>query len=466
LVAAVRVAVVIGVNQPDQPGVGRLRYADDDATAMHRLLQEAGVESVLLTRLDPDTARLWPGLVPDGPATWEVVRATFARLRGADELYLFYSGHGDVADGEGYVALEEGRLTRSRLRELLAASGAARKHVMIDACRSYYLAFAKGGQGRRSKLEHRLVTGPVAAAEGVGFALSTSSDRESHEWERYQGGVFSYELRSALRGAADADGDGVITYAELGAFLRVANQGIANARLRPDYAVRPPASLGLNEPLLRWPAASAALVVDRQVGHLYVEDSLGIRVVDAHPGADQRLVLHLPGESPLYLREVGGAYEIVLAAGSGRLSRWPKQPLKVAAKGALQVAFESLFSVAYGMGAVDRYARAWRAEVALVAADPAAPPVSGPSRLRAVAGWSFVTAASAGLALHLVAFERWATGRDEPQDERHRRNRMIGRLTSLALIADGVALVSATSWLGLGAWLDEDTAGVRLSGRF
>jgi hypothetical protein len=97
--------------------------------------------------------------------------------------------------------------------------------------------------------------------------------------------------------------------------------------------------------------------------------------------------------------------------------------------------------------------------VALDAGAEPSPPASVRSRLRTVAGWSFVTAASAGLALHVVAFERWATGRDESQDERHRRNLAIDRLTPIALVADGVALLSASAWFGLSVWVEEESGG-------
>ena len=39
----------------------------------------------------------------------------------------------------------------------------------------------------------------------IGFLLSTSSGRESHEWEGVQAGVFSHEVRSGLYGAADVE---------------------------------------------------------------------------------------------------------------------------------------------------------------------------------------------------------------------------------------------------------------------
>lgn len=100
------------------------------------------------------------------------------------------------------------------------------------------MAFAKGPGGQRRALDISLA--PAHAPENTGFILSTSSGRDSHEWDRYQSGVFSYQVRSALRGAADADRDATISYAELGVFLQRANAAIANPRYRPDFAIRPP----------------------------------------------------------------------------------------------------------------------------------------------------------------------------------------------------------------------------------
>ena len=60
----VRFAIVIGNNLPETSDTPPLRYADDDAVATHRLLVEAGIESVLFARLDPDSRQLHPQLQP------------------------------------------------------------------------------------------------------------------------------------------------------------------------------------------------------------------------------------------------------------------------------------------------------------------------------------------------------------------------------------------------------------------
>ncbi|HMA91397.1 MAG TPA: caspase family protein, partial [Polyangiaceae bacterium] len=114
--AVARFAVVIGNNQPETTQGSVLRYADDDAVATHRLLVEAGVDSTLLVRLDDDSRALYPNIGEHGRArSQELDRAferAFTNIRKSTEsgrraeLLIFYSGHGDVDQGEGYVVLE------------------------------------------------------------------------------------------------------------------------------------------------------------------------------------------------------------------------------------------------------------------------------------------------------------------------------------------------------------------------
>ena len=209
-----RFAIVIGQNASDRPQQPRLLYADDDAVATHRLLEQAGVTSVLLVSLDEDSQRLHPELKPAGPPTRDNLLSAFWNLKaqmekvrstGQEVEFLFvYSGHGNVEHGEGYIVLEQSRLTRSDLyQEILAESPANRNHVIVDACKSYYLAFEKGPGGERKPYTKHFVEGEGAKrTSNTGFLLSTSSGRDSHEWERFQSGVFSHEVRSALRGGA------------------------------------------------------------------------------------------------------------------------------------------------------------------------------------------------------------------------------------------------------------------------
>jgi hypothetical protein len=463
--APTRFAIVIGVDAAETEDVPRLRYADDDAVAMHLLFTEAGVHSSLYATLDEDTQRRNPTVHPAGRATWAELEAAFAALerslQDGDELYIFFSGHGDVSHGEGYVVLEDGRLTRHRLRELLERTKLARQHVIIDACRSYYLAFDKRA-GKRTHLDRSIVEPEPGLPDHVGFVLSTSSDRDSHEWDRFGGGVFSHEVRSGLRGAADANGDGVVTYAELGAFLTVANQSIPNERFRPDFLVRPPGS-ALSAPLLAWGSAGRAIVADAPHDHFYVEDATGTRLLDAHPGPDQHLVVRLPAAAPLFVRPDSDDddSEIVLGPEATKISDGERQPASIERKGALHLAFEQLFATPFGEHSVAEFERAW----SLPAAEVDTPePRSSSWNTRRIAGWTFLGSASLGLAIQGIALERYVTGLHASQAERHARNGQIDDLDLAAYALYGVAGFAGVTWLGATLW--QNGGAVTVSGRF
>jgi hypothetical protein len=446
-----RFAVVIGNNRPETPREVTLRYADDDAVATHRLLAEAGVHSVLIATLDAETARWTEGLRPAGPATFtalsRVLDDLYAKMRasGDAELYLFYSGHGDVAHGEGYVMLEDRRLTRSLLYQLLARSPAARNHVIIDACKSYFLAFERGPGGERSAYAHAFDEAQLPAAlANTGFILSTSSDRDSHEWERFQGGIFSHEVRSALRGAADLDGDGRISYAELGAFLATANQGIENARFRPDFAIRPPARR-LDTALLTW-AGSLTATAGSELGHFYVENATGERLLDGHAAPEQTLALRLPTERPLFVRKSDESLEYVLSdEGPARLADMVPTPPTARRRGALHVAFERLFAVPFGRASLADFARGraqeerWLEHARLVERSRA--------RTRTTLGIGTLALLTAGVVLGAITIERYVKGQSASQAERVRINQTLGGLEPALGVTLGAAGVTGAAWL-------------------
>src|SRR5262249_17771567 len=149
------------------------------------------------------------------------------------DFYFVFAGHGNVKNGQGYITLEDMRITGSDLADMVAKIPATRVHVIADACASYFLAYARGPGGERRPVSGFQDSRELASDPRVGLLLSTSSARESHEWEGFQAGVFSHEVRSGLYGAADADGDGQVSYREIAAFVSKANAAIPNERFRP-----------------------------------------------------------------------------------------------------------------------------------------------------------------------------------------------------------------------------------------
>src|SRR4051794_26834611 len=216
-------ALILGVNKSVDADVAQLRYADDDAARYLDLFRSLGARSYVLTRPDANTRRLHPQVAAEAmlPVRSDFDRATAllaadvaqARQRGVKTvLYFVYAGHGNVKEGKGYLALEDGRIDANELEtQLLGRIPADQTHIIVDACYSYFLTLERGPGGQRHDIHGFSQFGGLAQKDNVGLLLSTSSARESHEWSGVESGVFSHEVRSGLYGAADVDGNGRVS---------------------------------------------------------------------------------------------------------------------------------------------------------------------------------------------------------------------------------------------------------------
>jgi len=451
-----RFALVMGNNLPLTPKSPKLRYADDDAVATQLLLLDAGVDSLLLASPDADTQRMFSHVkafaAPNREAVERayaelVVRMQAARARGSEvDFLLFYSGHGDVDRGEGFLLLDNARLTRSGLFSLLLRSPATRNHVFIDACKSYYVAFDRGPGGEREAYSGaQLVSAVPGKLDNTGFVLSTSSDRDSQEWERFQGGVLSHELRSALRGAADTNLDRQISYAEIGAFLARANESIPNPSFRPDFLIRAPAG-NLHHAVLSWSVSHAVLSFPAGAwGHFYIETARGERLLDAHPAAAQALMLWLPDERPLFVRQHDGRAEYVVnVAHSVEVSALEPGEPELASRGALSLALDRLFEQPFGEGDVLRFERTPPTyEVATLG--PLSPRAKH-TALRWSSGTLAIAAAGAGLTFSAFSLANYARGADAPQPRTRELNARVDSFNRASLACYGVAALSGAIW--------------------
>jgi hypothetical protein len=357
-----RFAVVVGWNAPPRPDLPTLRYADDDAVRWAVLLRSFGAEVALLTALDPESRRLYGSGAPAATAPTRqallaamqraATRVAAAKAAGARAvLYFVYAGHGDVEGGEGYVALADGRFFRRDLEaEVLARSRADVNHVVVDACRSFLFAYGRGPGGQRRPWQGAYFSSEAAARfPNTGFLLSSSSAAPSHEWEEYQAGIFSHEVRSGLLGAADANGDGRVDYREIEAFVRVANVSIRNERFRPSIFARPPQARDAELVDLGAAAGGGQVHIEADAPRRQaLEDAMGVRWADLHRGAGLAVTLRLPaidwGGGHFYLRSLDGDLEYRVPAGqASRSSALAPQRSSVVRRGAVHEAFQRLF---------------------------------------------------------------------------------------------------------------------------
>jgi hypothetical protein len=359
-------ALIVGSNQ-SVDNLTPLKYADDDAARYLDLFRLLGARTYLLSRLDDNTRRLHPQAAAEAD---EPKRAPFdravaqlaqdvaqAKARGVETLvYLVYAGHGNVKNGQGYITLEDARITGAELAQIVGRIPAARVHVIVDACASYYLAYSRGPGGERRALEGFRASA-LTEDSRVGVLLSTSSARESHEWDAFEGGVFSHEVRSGLYGAADADGNGEVTYREIAAFVARANAAVPSDRYRPDVYARAPRGsdtlLDIRSGLQR------RLVIDgKRAAHYFLEDARGVRVADVHNAPGQTLSLVRPGPTiPVYLRRAEDDREFLITPAPEviALADLAESEPRTRARGAAHESFSLVFSLPFDSAVVSDY---------------------------------------------------------------------------------------------------------------
>ncbi len=375
--------IAIGNNAPppSTEALPELRYSDDDAADFYLLTRDLAREAVLLSVLDAQSQQRFPDLAARArPATLAELRRAVAELRPRFEadaraghepvLLFFYSGHGSRggAAGPASLALLDGALTRELLYdEVLAALPARYVHLLVDACHAEAVVRPRDLDGEVVPLTAEDVRSYAAGSTlarfpHVGALVATASDAQAHEWDHYQRGVFSHQVLSGLRGAADVDGDGRIEYSELYAFLAAANREVVDPRARLEVVAQPP-RLNRRAPIVDLgQLRGAARLAGRPaaLGGFFVEDARGNRLLDLRSEPAHVVALALPAGEPLFVRTYDDR-EAALRLAPGATVTFAELPLAASARrrGAIDLSLhQGLFATSYGpryyRGFVDR----------------------------------------------------------------------------------------------------------------
>ncbi len=374
--AATRLYVLaIGNNAPPadaDPGgesLPTLHYSDDDAAAFFSFTRDASEEAELLTVLDARSQERFPGLAPVARApSLAELRRVLARYKtrfeadrraGDDPVFLFFfSGHGTRAgDHPASLVLSDGPLTQAILYdEVLAGLPARYVHLIVDACYAEAVIRPRDGQAESvvlspGDLQRVADRAMLSRFPNVGAMIATSTAARAFEWDAIERGVFTHELLSGLRGAADVNGDGRIDYDELYAFLAAANREVSDPRARLTVIAHPP-------PLDRHAAifdlsplrGGATLTgVPAPLGRVSVEDDRGNRILDLNAEAGFRVTLHVP-PGHLYVHASSGEAQVDATPGStADLGTLTFAAPRMTGRGELEGALErGLFSARFG----------------------------------------------------------------------------------------------------------------------
>ena len=197
------IALLVGVS--DYGGrTSDLPNTDDDARQLYESLRTAGLlhpASIVLT---------------NEQATTKNVRDAFARAATAagpnDTFLFFFSGHGDQVDVPVSAAELDGRSETIELRdaamrdsELAPLFGSVRGRLSIVALDSCYSG------GFRNLISRPNVMGLFSSEEDLTSLVASQFKA---------GGFLAYFLREGLTGAADDDGDHIVTAGELSTYIR------------------------------------------------------------------------------------------------------------------------------------------------------------------------------------------------------------------------------------------------------
>jgi hypothetical protein len=369
-------AIVIGNNNGfvgGRPGGAepRLRYADDDAAAFAELLAPIAESSELLTVMDRDTQERYPKLAGVARVpTREALRASVARLRErlraerrAGErqvVFVFFSGHGALDyDGQPALALADGGLGHAFLyRDVLAELPADEIHLLLDACHAEAVVRPRDADAQSvavspAQASAFLLENTLARFPNTGAIMAASTDAKAHEWDAVRHGVFTHELLSALRGAADVNGDLRLEYSEVYAFMAAANREVSDARARLAIVARPP-DANRRAVLLTLsafpPERSAWLTnVPGAQGIVTLDDGHG-RLVTLHGDRDFSAALLIPAGAKLYVR--ASDQEASFSAAPGEVvsfARLEFAPSSLRERGPLEDALRhGLFAAEYG----------------------------------------------------------------------------------------------------------------------
>ena len=284
-----RFALLIGAN--DGWATDRsLRYAHDDARRVQEVLLQLGnvAEGDSTVLFEPTTREVDVALTR--------IEGQLAASTEPTLLFFFYSGHADASA----LHLRGPVLALTALAERLSNTKAGLTLAVVDACRSGAMLGAKGAMPVASV--RLLADEPVQ-----GFALLSSSgaDELAQESKALAGSIFTHHWVSALRGAGDVDGDGVVRLSEA--------YGYAYERTRIDTEAsalpqRPGFRFNLkgrgDVPLTHLNTAAATLELEVEPSHRYV-------VVDS---GEQHLIAEVRSD-PTQRRR------LQLAAGSYRIKR-------------------------------------------------------------------------------------------------------------------------------------------------
>jgi tetratricopeptide (TPR) repeat protein/uncharacterized caspase-like protein len=293
-------ALVIGVSHyPNLPASAQLQFSVRDADEIYTTLisPEGGQfppehvhklvnEQVTLANLHRELEQWLPSVTQP-----------------SDRVMIYFAGHGFISNGKAYLApydidlknIVQTAYPMSTLGEVIGKEIKGKWKVLItDACHSGAIT----PEDDTAALNRNLLD-----LRSSLLSLTASRDREqsfeSAEWGGGHG-IFTYYVVQGLHGAADTNGDGIVTADELSDYVHTNVKQATNGRQNPTSergSFDPNMILAYNPTLAKWPQLQApkfgGLIIQANMDGTEVWlDGKSVGVVNKNPS------LRLPGLLP------------------------------------------------------------------------------------------------------------------------------------------------------------------------
>ena len=212
-------AVVVGVNEFQNPKVARLNYAVNDATSVAQALQALGFPATSITQLLNRQATK--------AEIDRVLNSVLRRRAGPnDRVVIFFATHGVTlplpgGGEEGYLLpydadpddLPFTAFSMSQIKQIGQRLPAKHTLVAVDSCYGGYSLIRSQAPSAVDRQYLELITKSRAVQ------VMTAGKKDQPVIEDQGHGVFTRKLLDGLAGHADTNRDGLITLSELGAWL-------------------------------------------------------------------------------------------------------------------------------------------------------------------------------------------------------------------------------------------------------
>lgn len=223
---------VVSVGIANYQQINGLRLTEQDVATFNEIMSLHDAQITTLTGAQATHANVV-----------KTIRSVFSQATPNDAVIFFFSGHGYEGGFCCYDMKENsqlGGMSYQEMQILFRNCRAGRKMVFADAC------FSGGLSKQRTQLQVQAVSN-----NNVMFFLSSQLDETSLELPKMPNGLFTYYLAQGLCGAADFDGNRIISANEIVGYV---SSNVADVANRIPHNQHPTiwGNFDRTMPILKW----------------------------------------------------------------------------------------------------------------------------------------------------------------------------------------------------------------------